>query len=93
MTLAFLMHPNTVVAGFVVEMGLRGTRGGGRGKEKGGERQGEEKRIICRARRPFFHEAIFPSRELERGREEREERRKIKEALAERSACGAEWKA
>lgn len=51
MTLAFLIHPNTVVAGPVA--GKRGGRGSERERAAG-------KRIICRARRPFFHDAQSP---------------------------------
>lgn len=61
MTLAFLMHPNTVVTGRVCRKGERSV-----GKDRGG------KRIICRARRPFFH-AIFHH---ERARRERERKKR-----------------
>jgi len=67
MTLAFLIHPNTVVAGPVA--GKRGGRGSERERAAG-------KRIICRARRPFFHDAQSPitnaGEKKEKEREKRE---------------------
>lgn len=61
MTLAFLMHPNTVVTGHVCREGNRSA-----GKDY------EGKRIICRARRPFFH-AISHHERARRGRKKKSE--------------------